>query len=120
MGTPPLLIEDASNAMRPWVAAAAACTLLRLCDPKVGTLRLAGASERSWHEMAVRVRFEDIFPGGVGTRPRRLAEVPQLRALLESPRAYAALLRGLGAHRDEALMGTHIHDPRFPAPGERR
>lgn len=115
MGTPPLLIEDEGNAMRPWLLNTAACFVLGFCDPKAGTLRLAGASERSWREMAVRVRVEDIFPNGFKAPPLRLSAVPQVRRLLESPAEYAALLGGLVAHREEALWGAEAFHRRLAA-----
>lgn len=134
MGTPPLLIEDSTNLLRPtWILRA--CELVGMCDVAcAGKLRLAGASTADWAGMSVRVGIDDLFSTAGGThrrssstgstlgalgltrrrvRPRRLIDMPVVQRLLQVPGAYARLLDRLETNREAALWGTRAFEAQF-------
>ena len=73
MGTPPLLIEDRANRLRPWLAC--------LADSCSGTLRLAGSC---WASMSVKVTIDEVYPR------RGFFQ----SALFRSPRRFSTLAGG--------------------------
>lgn len=127
MGTPPLLIEDSTNLLRPtWILRA--CELVGICGTACdGKLRLAGASTANWAGMSMRVAIDDLFfthasagsaSGALGlmhsrVRPRRLIDMPAVRHLLRTPGAYERLLKRLETNREAALWGTPAFETQF-------